>query len=111
MDTTAASNNRLVVYRGKPQRERPRVEDMPWTGPEFARKHNKSLTRGEAKSAARQATAMVGAGVDEGIAIATANKRINRLRRRGAISDKQHRKLGSKYSSKDDNTPIDAAGR
>jgi uncharacterized protein YdaT len=53
---------------------------MPWTGPEFAKKHNHSLSKGEAKSAARQATAMINNGVDEGVAIATANKHVNKMR-------------------------------
>ncbi len=48
---------------------------MPWTGPEFARKHNKKLKGRAASKAAAQATAMVRAGVPEGEAIATANKR------------------------------------
>lgn len=47
---------------------------MPWTGKQFAKRHNHSLNAGQANKAARQATAMVKAGVDEGIAIATANK-------------------------------------
>lgn len=47
---------------------------MPWTGPEFRRKHNKRLTGPQAAKASRQANAMLRSGVDEGIAIATANK-------------------------------------
>ena len=47
---------------------------MPWSASSFRSKHNKSLTDGQASKAARQATAMVKSGVDEGIAIATANK-------------------------------------
>ena len=66
---------------------------MPWDAKSFKAKHNHSLSKGEAKSAARQATAMVNAGVDEGIAIATANKRINRLRNKGAISDRAHARM------------------
>lgn len=50
---------------------------MPWTGKSFAAKHNKKLTGVRANKAARQATAMVNAGVPEGIAIATANKYAN----------------------------------
>jgi len=82
---------------------------MPWPGTSF-KKHNKSLTDSEAKSAGKQATAMLDAGVPEGEAIATANKRINKLRKRGAISDKQYNKLASKYGGKDEQ-PIDAASR
>lgn len=47
---------------------------MPWTGPEFAAKHNKKLKGEAAARAAAQATAMIQHGVPEGIAIATANK-------------------------------------
>lgn len=47
---------------------------MPWTGKQFAEKHNKKLKGAKAAKAAKQATAMVNAGVPEGIAIATANK-------------------------------------
>lgn len=47
---------------------------MPWTGKTFAAKHNHSLKGQAANKAAKQATAMVKAGVPEGIAIATANK-------------------------------------
>jgi uncharacterized protein YdaT len=67
---------------------------MPWTGPAFAKKHNHSLNKSEANSAAHQATAMINSGVDEGIAIATANKRINKLRKSGKISDRQAGKFG-----------------
>ena len=47
---------------------------MPWTGPEFARKHNKKLKGKAATKAAAMATAMIRRGVPEGEAIATANK-------------------------------------
>jgi uncharacterized protein YdaT len=47
---------------------------MPWTASSFRSKHNKNLTGKQAAKAAKQATAMVKAGVDEGIAIAVANK-------------------------------------
>lgn len=48
---------------------------MPWTGKQFASKHNHKLSGPQANKAAKQATAMVKAGVPEGEAIATANKR------------------------------------
>ncbi len=51
---------------------------MPWTAESF-KKHNKKLKGAAASKAAEQATAMVNAGVDEGIAIATANKTGNRM--------------------------------
>lgn len=48
---------------------------MPWTGPQFASRHNRSLTGNAASKAARMANAMLDAGVPEGEAIATANAR------------------------------------
>jgi uncharacterized protein YdaT len=54
---------------------------MPWTGKSFAAKHNKKLQGEAASKAAAQASAMVKEGVPEGIAIATANKRGNRLQK------------------------------
>jgi uncharacterized protein YdaT len=47
---------------------------MPWTARSFA-KHNHKLKGKALSKAASMATAMVKSGVDEGIAIATANKR------------------------------------
>ena len=47
---------------------------MPWTGTQFAAKHNKKLSGAAASEAAAQATAMIKHGVPEGEAIATANK-------------------------------------
>lgn len=47
---------------------------MPWSGKSFRAKHNKKLSPAQANKAARQANAMLRSGVDEGIAIATANK-------------------------------------
>ena len=56
---------------------------MPWpTGKGFAKAHNKKLHGEAAQKAADQATAMVNAGVPEGIAIATANKRGDKLMRK-----------------------------
>jgi uncharacterized protein YdaT len=51
---------------------------MPWSGKSFGSKHNKKLPLAAAKSAARQANAMLKAGVPEGEAIATANKRADK---------------------------------
>lgn len=82
---------------------------MPWLGTSF-KKHNKSLSDSEAQSAGKQATAMLNAGVPEGEAIAIANKRVNKLRKRGLISPKQHAKMGDKYGGSDQQ-PIDASSR
>lgn len=53
---------------------------MPWTGKQFAAKHNHKLSGKQANTAAKQATAMVKAGVPEGEAIATANKRADKAK-------------------------------
>lgn len=48
---------------------------MPWPhGKDFAEKHNKKLRGEAAQKAADQATALVNKGMDEGEAIAIANK-------------------------------------
>lgn len=47
---------------------------MPWTASSF-KKHNSKLHGPALSKAAEMATAMVKSGVDEGTAIATANKR------------------------------------
>jgi uncharacterized protein YdaT len=48
---------------------------MPWTPKQFASKHNHRLKGPAATKAASIANAMLRAGVPEGEAIATANKR------------------------------------
>lgn len=60
---------------------------MPWTGEEFASRHNRKLKGAAAAKAAAQATAMVRAGVPEGVAIATANKTGDREARRRRLYD------------------------
>lgn len=56
---------------------------MPWpTGAGFASKHNKKLKGAAAQKAADQATALVNKGMDEGEAIAIANKTGDRLSKR-----------------------------
>lgn len=52
---------------------------MPWTGKSFRARHNKKLSIGAARGAAKQAGAMIKSGVPEGIAIATANKHANKV--------------------------------
>jgi uncharacterized protein YdaT len=69
---------------------------MPWSGKSFAAKHNHSLSGKSAAKAASIASAIVRGGGDEGMAIATANKRVGHLRKRGMISDKQHAKMGNR---------------
>ncbi|HLX18460.1 MAG TPA: hypothetical protein VKS24_25005 [Bradyrhizobium sp.] len=67
---------------------------MPWTAKQFATRHNKKLKGAAAEAAARQATAMVKAGVPEGISIATANKHADKMRRRRALYDHPSSKRG-----------------
>ena len=64
---------------------------MPWTGPEFAARHNHKLKGRAADKAARQATAMIDAGVPEGEAIATANKTASRRGRVPGFKGKKTR--------------------
>ena len=73
-----------------------RKPNMPWTGKSFAAKHNKGLSGPAANKAASIASAIVRGGGDEGVAIATANKRVKNLRKRGLISDRQHEKMETK---------------
>jgi uncharacterized protein YdaT len=51
---------------------------MPWSARSFRSKHNHKLSPAQAGKAARQANAMLEAGVPEGEAIATANKTAER---------------------------------
>lgn len=55
---------------------------MPWTAATF-KKHNGKLKGAALSKAASMATAMVKAGVPEGEAIATANKRAASAARKG----------------------------
>jgi uncharacterized protein YdaT len=69
---------------------------MPWTGKEFASRHNHKLKGAAAGKAARQANAMLRAGVPEGEAIATANKHAGK----GNSSGKAHKSSSRKNSGK-----------
>lgn len=53
---------------------------MPWTGKEFATKHNHKLKGAAASKAADQANAILRSGASERIAIATANKYAGRAK-------------------------------
>lgn len=74
---------------------------MPWTGKQFAAKHNKSLSGSAANKAARQATAMVRAGVPEGEAIATANKHAAQARGDRGATPSAGKQLERRLSAKD----------
>ena len=73
---------------------------MPWSGKNFAARHNKKLKGPAAAKAAQMATAMVDSGTDEGVAIAVANKyakkHVAKLRERGLITDRAHDKWASR---------------
>jgi len=54
---------------------------MPWTPAEFRKRHWKKASDAQAKSASRQAEAMIRRGVPEGTAIATAISRGKKMKR------------------------------
>lgn len=66
---------------------------MPWTGKQFASRHNHKLSGTVATKAADQANAMLRAGVPEGIAIATANKHADKVK---SDQDRMSRRYGKK---------------
>ena len=70
---------------------------MPWTGKEFASKHNRKLKGAPASKAASQASAMVRSGVPEGIAIATANKTGDRALKGSPKSRDEHMARRTKH--------------
>src|SRR5580765_580509 len=65
---------------------------MPWNSKTFASRHNHSLSGAGASKAASIANAILKRSGDEGMAIATANKRVAGMRKRGRISDNAHAK-------------------
>jgi hypothetical protein len=112
-ETAAAPTNKMIVFQGRAQREQPRTGGfgMPWNAKTFAG-HNHAASPAQAKSGARQANAILAATGDEGVALAVANKRIAKLRKRGLISPKAHAKMASKYGSTSDTSDsIDASSR
>lgn len=62
---------------------------MPWTAKSFKSRHNKGLSAGEAKKAAKQANAVLRSGVPEGEAIAIANKQAKKSRSDRWYGDKK----------------------
>jgi hypothetical protein len=120
-DTAAAPNNRAVVYRGKSQRECPRMSgfgvaplrqsngedtDMPWSGKSFGSRHNHSLSGAGAAKAASIANAILKDSGDEGNAIRIANSKVKGMRKRGRISDKAY---GKRSAGLDGAQDVDAA--
>jgi uncharacterized protein YdaT len=68
--------------------------EIPWSGKSFSSKHNHSFKGAAAGKAASIANAILKRSGDEGMAIATANKRVNMMRKRGRISPKAAAKTG-----------------
>ncbi len=81
-------------------------DKMPWNAKTFAGRHNHSLSGAAASKAASIANAILKRGGDEGVAIATANKRVGIMRKRGRISDRAHAKHSAGLDSVRD---VDAA--
>ena len=67
---------------------------MPWTGKQFASRHNHKLKGAAASKAAAQANAMLRSGVPEGEAIATANKHAGLKNKQSRMIHGVARKLG-----------------
>lgn len=81
---------------------------MPWDAKSFG-KHNKAIAGTPAAGkAASIATAILKRGGDEGMAIATANKKVAGMRKRGRISDKAHAKM-KKSAGLDSDRDVDAS--
>ena len=74
---------------------------LPWNAKTII-KHNRSLSRGEAKGAAKQASDILATGASEGVALATAFKHINKLRKRGMISDRARSRMPEKWGKDPD---------
>lgn len=65
---------------------------MPWTGSSFRSRHNHDLSPEQAKKAAAMANALLKKGMDEGEAIAIANKHAKGKRKSSA--DRQAGRYG-----------------
>src|ERR1700722_15514141 len=100
-ETTAAPNNKAIIYRGKPQRERPRENEfMPFVSRAQQRWGNSPSGRealgGQAAVDEWNSATPKGKRVPERV------KKVNKMRKRGVISDKAHDRHLSKYGGKDD---------
>jgi uncharacterized protein YdaT len=84
---------------------------MPWSGKSFASHHNHSLSGAAASKAASMANAILRSGASEGVAIATANKRVGQMRKRGRISNKAHERMESRSKERaEERSPHRSAG-
>jgi hypothetical protein len=104
-DSVAAANSKAVVFQGRKQ--------MPWSPQSFATRHNHnlsgdhSLSGRAASKAADMASAILRRGGSDRVAVATANKKVGDLRKRGLISDRAHSRM--KSSGLDRDPDLDAA--
>lgn len=85
-ETEVAPSNKTIVYQGR--------KPMPWSGQQFAQRHNKKLHGEAATKAGEIANAVLKESGDEGKAARIANWQVKRMRKRGVISDKAARKTG-----------------
>jgi hypothetical protein len=109
-ETTAAPNNRAVIYRGKPQRERPRENEfMPVASKaQNAAMHSAASgnsTLGIPKSVGQEFTADQAPG-----SVKKLPARVHKMAKRGLISAKASKKHLGKYGG-NDQQPIDASSR
>jgi hypothetical protein len=124
-DTAVAPNNRAVVYRGKAQRERPRMSGFgidPTAAPEggkgqrmpvVSQNQNAAMhaaaegrsTLGIPKSVGQEFTADQAPG-----SVKKLPKRVGAMHKRARFGNKQKAKLDAKYGGKDQE-PINAASR
>ena len=79
---------------------------MPWTGPQFAERHNHGMTPAQATHASHIANAILRRGEPEGIAIATANKLAHRDTG-GGLTDPTSPALGGVAPSAQSMNPLE----
>lgn len=102
-DSAPAPNNRAVIYRGRSEREKPR------TMPAVSKAQNAAMqaaaagksTLGIPAAVGRELTADQAPGSVKELPARAAHKRINRLRKAGAISEGARKKMPSKYQDGD----------
>lgn len=109
-DTTVALNNKAVVYRRRPQRERP--PDMPVVSKaQNAAMHSAAegkSTLGISASVGQEFTADQAPGSVKRLPARV--HKLNKMAKRGVISPKQHAKMSDKYGG-EDQQPINASSR
>jgi hypothetical protein len=81
---------------------------MPWSGKEFASRHNHKLKGAAADKAAKQANAILRSGAPEGIAIATANKHAEKGKTVARLTSKERAKIPpSKFAGPGRSYPVE----